>query len=576
MKKFLLLVFLVFIFQLSCSKETTTVNETIQKPLSNDFILGNKPISRPEYEGKAPEFGGTFRRSLPSEPVTLNPIVAADMTSYLVYKWIFDPLFDMDKDMNLIPVLVENYNFSQDGLTLILDLRKNVKWHDGKPFTADDVIFTFDTINDYLVEAINKRASFEKVSFYKKIDDFSVLIKFKEAYAPALYDFVMYIIPKHIYSYQKGQGAKFNNHPNNSNPIGSGPFKFVSWKRGESITLIANKDYFNGSPFIENLIFRIMPSLETEYSAFLTDSIDLTRLSPELWDKAQKDDSIKSKAYLLEYPSRQYFYIGWNADGSNPFFNNKNVRTALTYAINVDAFINKILKGHALPCTGPFYPGSDFCNPDIKPIPYDPEKAKTILEAEGYRDTNGNGILDKDGKEFEFECIYAQEARDYQRFLEFFQNDLKRVGISMKLRAVEWSVFLKMTHTHKFEAFLSGYSYGDDPNPFMMYHSSMAKLLSSGESFGENDVSYSNPEVDRLIEEQLKETNLEKRKLILRQIHKLIYEDQPYTYLVVPKNLVALNNKFQNVECSQKGYGLFTFYPALLKLWCPKELRQKK
>ncbi|NMC00377.1 MAG: hypothetical protein GYA35_08880 [Thermoanaerobaculaceae bacterium] len=573
MKKLLTTAFAIFVLMISCSKEPSKPKEE-KEPVKSQTSTGS-PLTLKEYEGKTPEFGGSFRRTLPSEPVTLNPVVAADMTSYLVYKWIFDPLFDMDKDMHLIPVLVESYKFSEDGLSLTLNLRKDVKWHDGKPFTADDVIFTFDAINDKSVEAINKRAAFEKVSEYKKVDNYTVLVKFKEQYAPVLYDFVMYIVPKHIYEYPKGKGEKFNSHPNNEQPIGSGPYKFVSWKRGESVTLKANLDYFNGSPFIEDIIFRIMPSLETEYSSFLTDSVDLTRLSPELWENVQNDTSIKSKANLLEYPSRQYFYIGWNEDGSNPFFNNKNVRTAMTYAINVDAFINKILKGHALPCTGPFYPGSDFCDPEVVPLKYSPEKAIALLEQEGYKDTNGNGIRDKNGIELEFECIYAQEARDYQRFLEFFQNDLKRVGVSMKLRPVEWSVFLKRTHTHKFESFLSGYSYGDDPNPFMMYHSSMAKLLPSGEGAGENDVSYSNPEVDKLLEEQLRETNPEKRAQILRKIHKIVYEDQPYTYLVVPKNLVAINKRFQNVEYSQKGYGLFTFYPALLKWWCPKELRQK-
>ncbi len=571
MKKILTIVLLFVIFQFACSKEQPEKKETKKTQAIETDILSEKPLSLDKYRGKQPEYGGSFRRSLPSDPVTLNPVVAADMTSYFVYKWIFDPLFDMDKDMHIIPVLVESYNFSSDGLSLTLNLRKDVKWHDGKPFTAKDVIFTFDAINDKSVEAINKRAAFEKVKDYKKIDDYTIVINFKEHYVPAIYDFVMYIIPEHIYSYPTGKGEKFNSHPNNQNPIGSGPYKFVSFKRGESVTLKANKDYFNGSPFIEELIFKIMPSFETEYSAFLTDSLDLTRLTPELWESVQKDSSISSRAYLLEYPSRQYFYIGWNQDGSNPFFKSKNVRTAMTYAINIDAFINKILKGHALPCTGPFYPGSDYCNSEVKPLPYDPEKAVTLLEQEGYRDTNGNGIRDKDGKEFEFECIYAQESRDYQRFLEFFQNDLKRVGVSMKLRPVEWSIFLKRTHTHKFEAFLSGYSYGDDPNPYMMYHSSMAKILPSGESAGENDVSFSNDEVDRLLEDQLREVNPEKRTQIFRKIHKIIYENQPYTYLVVPKNLAALNKRFQNVEYSTKGYGLFTFYPALVKWWCPQE-----
>jgi peptide/nickel transport system substrate-binding protein len=570
MRKTFISLILIGLLFVSCSKGKKEESKSVGEKKNYSAMT---TISLPEYQGKTPEIGGTFRRSIPSDPVTLNPVVASDMTSYLVYKWIFDPLFDMDKEMNIIPVLVDSYKFSNDSLTLTLYLKKNVKWNDEKPFTADDVLFTFDTINDNSVEAINKRFAFEKVKNYKKIDDYTIEINYKEPYASAIFDLVLYVVPKHIYNYPQGKGEMFNSHPQNNTPIGNGPFKFVKWQRGESVTLKANEEYYNGRPKIDDLVLKVMPLAETEYSAFVTNSLDLTRLTPEMWDEAISNSTFKDSAYLLEFPSRQYFYIGWNGDGSNPFFSDKNIRKAMTYAINREAFINVILKKHALPCTGPFYPGSDDCDPEVKPLPYDPEMASKLLDEAGFKDSNGNGIRDKNGVEFEFECIYPQVSRDYERFLEFFSADLKRVGIKMKLAPVEWAIFLKRTNSHKFESFLSGYSYGDDPNPFMMYHSSMAELLPSGEGKGANDVSYKNLEVDKLIEEQMKETDPQRRKVILRKIHKIIYDDQPYTYLVVPNNLAALKNKFQNVELSQKGYGLFTFYPALLNWWVPKELR---
>lgn len=525
------------------------------------------------FENREPETGGTFRRSLPAEPVTLNPVVASDTTSYLAYKWIFDPLLDMDRDKKLTGVLAESWETSPDGLTLKFNLRKNVKWHDGKPFTADDVIFTLDAIMDKSVEAGAKKTALDQVVSYRKIDDFTVEVKFRDKYAPALIDYELYIVPKHIYDYPKGDGKKFNSHEKNNAPIGTGPFKFVSWKRGESIELSANPDYFRGRPRIDSMVMRIMPMLETEYSAFLTDSLDMTRLSPELWEKAEADPSFKSKAYLLEFPGRFYFYIGWNEDDSNPFFADRNVRKAMTLAINREAFINKILKGHALPCTGPFFPGGGDSSPNVTPLPYDPKTASRLLDEAGWKDTNGNGIRDKAGVEFEFECIYAQEARDYQRFLEFFQQDLKKVGVSMNLRPVEWSVFLKRTDTHKFDAFLSGYAFGDDPNPYPMYHSSMSELLPSGYGKGENDVSYRNPDLDKLLEQQLLATDPAERQKVLWKIHEIINEDQPYTFLVVQKNMAALNCRFQNVDMSTKGYGLFSFYPAVLDWWVPKEKR---
>ncbi|HNQ77080.1 MAG TPA: peptide-binding protein [Acidobacteriota bacterium] len=562
----------IFILLLACGRGGE--DKKAPPPAESTVIKDGRLYTR-GFEEREPENGGVFRRSLPSEPVTLNPVVAADMTSYLAYKWIFDPLLDMDKDMKLTGVLAESWEMSPDGLTLTFNLRKNAKWHDGRPFTSDDVIFTLDAIRDRSVEAINKRASLERVASYSKLDDFTVEIKFREKYAPSIFDFVLYIVPKHVYGYPKGEGKKFNSHERNASPVGSGPFRFVSWKRGESIELSANPDYFRGRPRVDSLVLRIMPLLETEHSAFLTDTLDLTRLSPEMWEKTSADPAFKQKAHLLEYPSRNYFYIGWNQDGSNPFFADRIVRKAMTLAINREAFISKILKGHALPCTGPFFPGSGDSDPSVSPLPCDPAEASRLLDEAGWKDTNGNGIRDKAGVEFEFECIYAQEARDYQRFLEFFQQDLKKAGVSMKLRPVEWSVFLKRTHTHKFDAFLSGYSFGDDPNPYSMYHSSMAELLPSGEGKGENDVSYVNPDLDRLLDEQLLETDPGKRQKILWKIHGIIHEDQPYTFLVVPKSLAAVNNRFQGVDLSEKGYGLFTFYPALLDWWVPKEKRSR-
>ncbi len=532
----------------------------------------NGPAFLPGMAARRPDDGGVFRRALPAEPATLNPVVAADSISYLVYRFVFDPLLDMDKDKRPVGVLAESWSWSADKRTVTLKLRKGVLWHDGKPFTADDVLFTFQAIQDATVEAINKRAMFDRIASYKKVDDFTVSVTWKEPYAPGLADLVLYIVPRHVYGYPKGKGEQFNKSPKNADPVGTGPFTFLEWKRGESVTLAANPKYFRGRPHLDRLVFKIIPQVQTEYSAFQTGTLDMTRLTPDLFDKLKSDPEFAKRARVFEYPGRQYFYIAWNQDGSNPFFQDSRVRQALSYALNRPGILDKVLKNHALLCSGPVLPGGWETNPAVKPFPYDPKKAAALLDEAGWKDTNGDGVRDKGGVPLEFEVLLGQSA-DFQRWLEFFQQDLKKVGVSMRLRPLEWSVFNDRTRRHQFQAYLTGMSLADDPSPYNQFHSSQAKLLPSGEGVGENEFSYANPAVDKLLEQQLVATDPKERQKLLWRIHQALADDQPVTFLFYFTNLAGVDRRYQNLEVSPFGYGLFTWYPTVLDWWVPKEMQ---
>ena len=159
-----------------------------------------------------------------------------------------------------------------------------------------------------------------------------------------------------------------------------------------------------------------------------------------------------------------------------------------------------------------------------------------------------------------------------QRFLEFFQQDLQKIGVSMKLRPLEWSVFMGRTRRHQYQAFLLGYSVPDDPSPFSQFHSSQAVILPSlGEAVGENDFSYANPAVDALLEEQQRALDPKVRQRLLWQIHQALAKDQPACFLFVPTSLAAISSKYHNVKVSPAGYGLFSWYPAVLDWWIPKD-----
>ncbi len=528
----------------------------------------------PGYESKVPENGGAFTRSLPADPVTLNPVVANDMLSFLVYKWIFDPLLDVDQDMKPVGVLAERWEISPDNKVTTFHLRKGVKWQDGKPFTADDVLFTYEACVDPTVDAINKRSSFEKVAKVEKMDDLTVKVTWKEPFAPGLLSWNLPIMPRHLYAYPKGKGQDFNRNPRNAEPVGTGPFRFSEWKRGERIVLKANADYFAGRPHLDQVTFKIIPQGQTQLAAYQTGQLDLTGLNADQWKQLQKDPGFLKGASVFEYYGRQILYIGWNMDGSNTFFGDKRVRQAMTYAMNRQGVVDKILDGHGATCSGFFYPGSWESNPDVKPYPYSPSKAAGLLDAAGWKDANGEGVRKKDGRPLAFELLIPSEQEQLQRFAEIFQQDLKRVGVDMTIRKLEWSVFLERTHRHQFQAYLSGWSLGDDPDPYGFLHSSQARLLDSGMGEGQNDVSYKNPEVDKLIEAEQKTMNREERQKALRRIHELVAEDQPHSYLFMGSQMVAVRNKFQNVRVSRSGYGLFMWYPSMIRWWVPKELQK--
>jgi peptide/nickel transport system substrate-binding protein len=532
------------------------------------------PAVLAKYQGKQAENGGSFVRALPADAVTLNPVIASDQISFLVYKWIFDPLLDMDSDMKPVGVLAESWKNSPDNRTTTFHLRKGVRWHDGKPFTADDVVFTYEACMDPKVDAINKRPAFEPVAKVEKVDELTVRVTWTKPYAPGLAAWVLYIMPKHVYGYPRGKGEEFNKNPKNAAPVGTGPFLFGEWRRGDRVVLNANADYFAGRPHLDQIVFRTIPQGQTQFAAYKTGQLSLTNLTAEQWKEVASDPAFARSSWIFEYPSRQFFYIGWNMDGSNPFFADRRVRQAMTYAMNRQGVVAKILDGHGQVATGPFYPGGYEYNPAVKPYPYDAAKAAALLDEAGWKDIKGTGVREKDGMPLSFECLVPAEVDMFSRWLEIFQQDLRRVGVEMKIRKVEWSVFLDRTNRHQFQACLSGWNLGDDPDPFQLLHSSQGKLMPSGTGVGQNDVSYANPAVDRLIEEEQSTFDREARRKALWKIHELVAEDQPHTYLLFGSQMTAVKNRYQGVEVSRAGYGLFTWYPSLLAWWVPSDMRK--
>jgi peptide/nickel transport system substrate-binding protein len=490
----------------------------------------------------------------------LNPILASDSASAAVNSLVYNGLVKYDKDLILVGDLAERWEVKKGGKEIIFYLRKNVYWHDGVKFTSKDVKFTYEKLVDPNVRTPYS-SDFELIEKCEVIDDYTIKFVYKEPFVPALESWGIGIIPEHIFNNPK---YDFNTHPANRSPIGTGPYKFLKWVTDEKIELVANENYFEGRPYIQKYIFRIIPDQSVQFLELLNESIDSMNLTSEQYYAYSEFFKNYNK---FSYPSFSYTYLGFNL--KNPLFKDKKIRQAIAHAINKNEIINGVLLGKGQPATGPFPPQSWAYNPDVKDFEYDLEKAKKLLEECGWFYNNEKKVLQKEvlinGKkqiiDFSFTLITNQGNKARQLIAEIIQQQLKKLGIKVDILVLEWSIFINnYIVPRNFDAVILGWSLSRDPDQYSIWHSSQKK---PGQY---NFVSYENPVVDKLLEQGRKEFNFEKRKKIYQLIHKIIHDDIPYVFLYYPESMPVVHKRFKNVELTKAGIGW-----NFIKWYAPKE-----
>lgn len=466
----------------------------------------------------------------------LNPVLAQDSASSDINSFVFNGLLKYDKDLILTGDLAESWEVKKgEKPEITFFLRKDVYWHDGTEFTAEDVKFTYDTIMDEKTNTV-RRSDYELVETCEVLDKYTIRIIYKEPFSPGLETWGIGIIPKHLLENRDINTDKFNRHP-----IGTGPFKFVEWVSDEKIILQANDNYFEGRPYLDQIIYRIIPETSLSEIELLTGGIDYYGVSPHQYERISKNPKFK----VFRQPSFAYTYVGYNL--KNDLFKDKRVRQALTHAINREEIVKFVLYGLGTITTGPYPNHMWYYNPDVKPFLYNPHVARELLEEAGWKDSDRDGILDKKDKPFRFTLI-TNSGNDVRKDVGVLvQRHLKEIGIDVKLELYEWSVFLTdFINPKHFDACILGWSLGIDPDAYQIWHSSQIET-------GFNFISYSNPEVDKLLVAGRMEYDREKRKEIYHKFHQLIHEDQPYTFLFVPDSTPALTFKFRKVTYDKDG-----------------------
>jgi peptide/nickel transport system substrate-binding protein len=497
-----------------------------------------------------PEYGDILIDSSIGDASNLIPMLSSDSSSHSVAGLIFNGLVKYDKNLNLIGDLAESWDISEDGLTITFHLKKGVKWQDGVEFSANDVMFGYKTIIDP-----NTRTAYAgdylEVKEAHIIDRYTFRVSYDKPFAPALASWgSSVVLPEHLLKDKDINTSELSRHP-----IGTGPYRFKKWSTGEKIELVSNHDYFEGRPYIDGYVFRIIPDLATTFLELKAGGIDMMGLTPLQFKKQTDTDKIKRNFNKYKYLAFGYTYIGYNL--TNPIFKDKRVRQAISYAIDKEEIIEGVLLGLGKVATGPYKPETWYYNPDVKRYPYNPKEAKRLLKEAGWIDTDNDGILDKEGIPFRFTIITNHGNEQRKQCGEVIQHRLKKVGIEVKLRVIEWAAFINdFIDKRNFEAVILGWSMGPEPDLYDIWHSSKTGFKEF------NFISYKNEEVDELILKGRHTFDKEERKRCYFKIQEILAEDQPYTFLYVPYALPIIHKRFKGVEPAPIGldYNFIEWY----------------
>ena len=502
---------------------------------------------------KPPAYGDILVRGDIGDASNLIPILASDSPSHSVAGMVYNGLVKYDKDMNIVGDLAESWDISQNGLVITFKLRKGVRWHDGKPFTSADVFYTYQVTTDPRTPTAYA-GDFLKVKKAEALDDYTFRVTYDKPFAPALISWSSAVLPRHLLA-----GKDITKSSLSRNPVGTGPYKFKEWVAGQKIVLASNEDYFEGRPYVDGRITRIIPDTATMFLELRAQNIGMMGLTPLQYTRQTDNNLFKENFNKYRYLAFAYTYLGYNL--KNPLFMDKRVRQAISYAINKDEIVSGVLLGLGKPATGPYKHGTWAYNDKVKIYNYDPAKARDLMKQAGWTDANKDGILEKAGRPFEFEILTNQGNETRQKCAEIIQRQLKEIGITAKIRIVEWSAFVTdFINKRRFDAVILGWTIPLDPDAYDVWHSSKT----APEEL--NFISYNSPEADDMLDKGRSTFNQGERKKYYDRFQEILAEDQPYTFLYVPDELIIISKRFRGVEPAPIGIG-----HNIIKWYVPKD-----
>jgi peptide/nickel transport system substrate-binding protein len=484
------------------------------------------------------ESGGTLTIGSLNEPASLNPLLLSFTAPSDIHQELFLNLHRFDKSMNIVPELAEGWKFSEDFKSVTYTLRKDVKWTDGQPVTAEDVKYTFDLMIDPKVNYA--RAGY--LQFVEKVEvvnQYAVRFVFNRVYSDELFDTGIIVLPKHVLeTYASLTTGEFD-----ANPVSDGPYKVEQWIKGDRLVLAANPDFYKGKPALEQIVVRFFGDEPSLVAALQAGEIDMTQdLSPQSILKLQGDPNLQT----IDYPGKSLVYLGWNL--KSPLFSSPDIRRAFAMAIDPNEVIQNVLLGKGRAAAGPILPSSWAYDENLKTIPFDQDKAKEVLSGLGWTALNKDGYLAKDRRQvLQINLILAQGQPVLEASAQMIQRQLKQVGVKVNLQVLDARTFIQKIRTGAYDVMLFSWKNDFKVDPTASWYT---KKENKGKF---NLLDYSNPEIDSLIDQGLGTLSRRKAKDIWVKFQQIVASEQPVTYLFVPNDVSMVYKGVKGAEADARG-----------------------
>jgi peptide/nickel transport system substrate-binding protein len=477
----------------------------------------------------------------PADVDGLNPLILNSVTAQDVADQVFWPLAQANPDfLTFRPGLADEWSFADDSLSLTFRLNPGATWHDGRPLTARDVAFAVGLCKDERVPYSAVRW-LDRIGDVVAVDSLTVRFEFTERYPYQLMDAVVCRpLPRHLL--EGVDPARLGEHPFSRDPVGNGPFRFVRWVPQQSVELAAYDGFFRGRPHLDGVIWRVIPDWTSLVTQIANGDVDLVvavlaNYVPEL----ERDPDL----VLHAFPGRRYTYIAWNL--RDPLFADRRVRRALTMAIDRQGLVDALLYGRGEVLHGPFPKILWAYDPQLRGLSHDRAAAGRLLDEAGWRDTDGDGIRDREGRPFRFDLVTNADNTMRMDIAVAVQSQLREVGVDVRPRGLEFVSFQERLTGKDFQAAVAGWNIGIKVDLTTFWHSNAIE-----DQF--NFISYANPAVDALIDSAAVTLDPDAARPLWSRAQQVIADDAGYTFLFHQYDVHALDRRFRGVEMNPYGW----------------------
>ena len=482
--------------------------------------------------------GNVLTVGLLSEPASLNPLAVTATETRDIVELLYLKLLEEQPDfVTFQPQLARSWEYSADSLSITFHLRDDVRWTDGTPVTAEDVRFTWQLEVDTVVAwtSAHLKAHIRDVEVR---DPLTAIFHFDERYPYQLMDANDgVILPGHILA--GAPRADIKTHFIGRRPVGNGPYRLARWEPARYIELGRNPDYHEaGIPRVERVVFEFVPDMVTLMTRLKKGEIDLLESVPS--DQVRPLQEAYPEVRVYTYPSRGMTFVGWNVERAP--FADREIRRALTMAIDRKEIIETVWAGNGMECRSPVHAILWAFDDAIEPLPHDPDAARAALDRLGWSDSDGDGVRDRDGKPFEFELITNYGSQQRVDVATMVEADLRKIGVIVRIRTLEFGTFIDRVMSAEFDACVLGWKTATKPDITGQWHSG------SVPPNGYNISHYRNPLVDDLIARAAAALDQGEARALWSSAQRIIYEDQPFTFIAIPYEVTAVRDRFCNVQ----------------------------